>query len=166
MYIELWFNQMNALEHFDQNRSQQLPLRINPNNMVNGVSNWDQEKKFFLKTWLFWFWFCALRSFALFLIVAVLVCIASKARQVRGWAWAGQHLSRLDLWLLQRPGLPNNYDNFDDINDQNTIGNGTALPTNYLHCLHFLHYLHSYIWLILRCWGKSSILCQQNSDAL
>ena len=22
------------------------------------------------------------------------------------------------------------------------------------------------IWLILRCWGKSSILCQQNSDAL
>ena len=22
------------------------------------------------------------------------------------------------------------------------------------------------VWLILRCWGKSSILCQQNSDAL
>ena len=105
MYIELWFNQMNALEHFDQDRSQQLPLRINPNNMVNGVSNWDQEKKFFLKTWLFWFWFCALRSFALFLIVAVLVCIASKASQVRGRAWAGRHLSRLDLLLLQRPGL-------------------------------------------------------------
>ena len=25
---------------------------------------------------------------------------------------------------------------------------------------------HKHIWLILRCWGKSSILCQQNSDAL
>ena len=24
----------------------------------------------------------------------------------------------------------------------------------------------SHIWLILRCWGNSSILCQQNSDAL
>ena len=23
-----------------------------------------------------------------------------------------------------------------------------------------------YIWVILRCWGNSSILCQQNSDAL
>ena len=22
------------------------------------------------------------------------------------------------------------------------------------------------VWLILRCWGNSSILCQQNSDAL
>ena len=143
MYIELWFNQMNALEHFDQNRSQQLPLRINPNNMVNGVSNWDQEKKFFLKTWLFWFWFCALRSFALFLIVAVLVCIASKARQVRGRAWAGQHLSRLDLWLFQRPGLPNNYDddnyltsnNYDDNNDQNIIRNGIALSNKLLALL-------------------------------
>ena len=34
------------------------------------------------------------------------------ASQVRGRAWAGQHLSRLDLLLFQRPGLPNN--NFDD----------------------------------------------------
>ena len=86
---------------------------------------WSTWILFSLKTWLFWFWFCALRSFALLLIVAVLVCIASKARQVRGRAWAGQHLSRLDLLLLQRPGLPNNYDD-----DQKTIGNGTALPYN------------------------------------
>ena len=27
-------------------------------------------------------------------------------------------------------------------------------------------YLGLSLWLILRCWGKSSILCQQNSDAL
>ena len=54
------------------------------------------------------------------------------ASQVRGRAWAGQHLSRLDLLLFQRPGLPNNY---DDNNDQNTIRYGIALPINYLHCL-------------------------------
>ena len=27
-------------------------------------------------------------------------------------------------------------------------------------------YMIYYIWVILRCWGNSSILCQQNSDAL
>ena len=33
-----------------------------------------------------------------------------------------------------------------------------------LHCLN--SNMHAYIWVILRCWGNLSMVCQQNSDAL
>ena len=33
-------------------------------------------------------------------------------------------------------------------------------------CIASYRHWHGQLWLILRCWGKSSILCQQNSDAL
>ena len=47
---------------------------------------------------------------------------------------------------------------------KNFPGSNASLLTRFLRLSPNLTL--NYIWVILRCWGNSSILCQQNSDAL